>query len=103
MLSKEELEAFLSRGLTAHAKHTTTDPAELRRELEQVRREGFVICFEELKRGVNAIAVPLADPQGKVIAPLTALGPAYSMTRDKAMASLERLKAVSTEITQKLA
>jgi DNA-binding IclR family transcriptional regulator len=68
----------------------------------QGRGQKFAVCFEEQKIGFNALAVPVTDPQGKVIAALTVLGPAYSLTRDKAMDSLERLKAVSTEITQKL-
>ena len=37
------------------------------------------------------------------MAALSVHGPAYTFTRDKAMASLERLKAVSREITMKLA
>ncbi len=99
---ESDLEAFLSKGLERHTKHTTTEAAQLRRELEEVRQQGFAVCFEELKAGFNAIAVPVADPQGQVIAALAVLGPAYSLTRDKAMDSLERLTAISTEITQKL-
>jgi IclR family KDG regulon transcriptional repressor len=96
------LEALLDKGLPSYTEHTITDPDTLREELQRVRQEGFATCFEEDSLGLNAIAVPIEDPSGTVIAALAVLGPAYSLTRAKAMASLERLKAISKEITRKL-
>jgi DNA-binding IclR family transcriptional regulator len=99
---ENELGVFPDKSLSCDTERTIVDPAEVRAELRRVRDQGFATCFEEHKLGFNAVAVPVADPQGKVIAALAALGPAYSMTHDKAMASLERLQAVSREITRKL-
>ncbi len=100
---ESELAALLERDLPRHTEHTVTDPVALREDLRQIREQGFAPCFEEYRLGVNAIGVPVADQNGTVVAALTILGPAYTLTRDKAMASLERLKAVSREITVKLA
>jgi DNA-binding IclR family transcriptional regulator len=96
------LTAFLARDLPRFTEHTLTDPTELREELRRIREQGFAACFEGYRLGVNAIGVPVADHNGTVVAALSILGPAYTLTRDKAMASLERLKAVSREITVKL-
>ena len=75
---------------------------ELRAELERVREQGFATCFEERKDGANAIAVPLAKPDGTVVATLSIVGHAYSLTHEKAMHSLEILRGIATEISLKL-
>ena len=98
-----ELSAVLDKGLHRYTEHTVTDPAALRSHLQQIRQQGFAPCFEEYQLGVNAIAVPIENREGRVVAALSVLGPAYTLTRDKAMASLERMKAVSREIAMKLA
>jgi DNA-binding IclR family transcriptional regulator len=100
---ESELAALLEQGLPGYTEYTVTDPEDLREYLRQIREQGFAACFEEYRLGVNAIGVPVADQNGTVVAALSILGPAYTLTRDKAMASLERLKAVSREITVKLA
>jgi len=98
-----ELTALLGQDLPRYTEHTVTDSTTLREELRRIREQGFAACFEEYRLGVNAISVPVVDQNGTVVAALSILGPAYTLTRDKAMASLERLKAVSREITVKLA
>jgi DNA-binding IclR family transcriptional regulator len=97
-----ELTTLLEQGLPHYTEHTITDRLALREHLHEVRQQGFATDFEEYKLGANAIAVPVADQEGKVLAALSILGPAYTLTREKAMASLERLKAISREITMKL-
>ena len=100
---ESELAALLEQGLPRYTEHTVTDPVALREELRRIREQGFATDLEEYKLGANAIGVGVADPQGTVVAALAVLGPAYTLTREKAMASLERLKAVSREITIRLA
>lgn len=100
---ESELAAVLERGLPRHTEHTVTDPTALREELLRVREQGFATDFGEYKLGANAIAVPVADREGAVLLALAILGPAYTLTREKAMESLERLKAISREITIRLA
>lgn len=94
---------WLEQDLPSFTEHTVTDPVALREELRQIREQGFAACSEEYKLGVNAVAVPVSDQEDVVVAALSVLGPAYTLTRDKAMASVERMKAVSREISIKLA
>jgi DNA-binding IclR family transcriptional regulator len=98
-LEESELTALLEEGLPRYTESTITEPAILREELQRVREQGFGVCFEEAERGVNAIAVPIVKPDGTVVAALAVVGRAYTMTQEKALASLERLKATSVEIT----
>ena len=100
---EDVLSAVLEQGLVRDTEHTITDPAELRRELQRVREQGYATCFEEGKLGMNTIAVPVRDPEEQVVAALAIAGPSYRLTRERALAAVEQLKAVSGEITRKLA
>ena len=96
------LQAVLDDELARYTEYTITDPADLRSELQRVREQGFATCFEEAKPGLTDVAVPVRNPHGQVVAALAVAGPAYRMTREKAVGSLEMLRAISREITLKL-
>jgi DNA-binding IclR family transcriptional regulator len=99
---EDVLLAVLDAGPVAETEHTITDPAALRQELEKVRAQGYATGFEESLLGTNGFAVPVRDPDGEVIAALAIAGPSYRLTRDQGLASVEKLKAISGEITRKL-
>jgi DNA-binding IclR family transcriptional regulator len=96
------LQAVLDEGLARDTEYTITDPAELRKHLQGVREEGYATCFEEKELGYNGVGVPVRNPEGQVIAALAIAGPSYRLTREQAVASVEKLKAISGEITRKL-
>jgi len=50
--------------------HTVTLPAQLRRVIEQVRRDDYCLSSEEHELGVHALAVPLRNLQGQTVAAL---------------------------------
>jgi DNA-binding IclR family transcriptional regulator len=97
-----ELALLLEKGLARYTQNTITDPVLLRQEVQRVRQRGYATCLEEQEPGVNAVAVPITMPDGDVVAARTVVGRAYRLTREKAVASLEMLKAISKEITLKL-
>jgi len=43
--------------------------------LERVKRNGFAFCDEEYETGIRALAVPVFNGKGKVIASITAIAP----------------------------
>ena len=99
---QDDVERYLAGGLPRSTEHTITDPAEVRKELQLVREQGFATCLEEENSGLNAVAVPIMKHDDGVLAAMAVVGPAYSLTREKLMASVEILKGVSAEITRKL-
>ncbi|TFZ08130.1 IclR family transcriptional regulator domain-containing protein [Ramlibacter humi] len=50
--------------------HTTVEPRQLRRIVEQVRQQDFCVASEEHELGVHAASVPLRNLEGKVVAAL---------------------------------
>lgn len=57
------------------APSTIVDPEELARDLDAVRARGYAIAVDELEPGLWAVAAPIRDAGGAVIAALSVAGP----------------------------
>lgn len=79
-MSAEELEAYLDRApLTKFTERTICTRERLLEALEEVRAEGCSSTRDELCDGVSALAVPIADPWGAIIAAIGASAPTIRM------------------------
>jgi len=68
-LPDDALEAYLAHvRLQPRTARTTTDPAQLRERLLEVRAQGWALVDQELEEGVTSIAVPVRDAAGAVVA-----------------------------------
>lgn len=68
-LSDGELDAWLTRAeLTRYTPHTITGTAELRAAVAKVRRNGYSLVDQELEIDLRAVAVPVVNAAGRVIA-----------------------------------
>jgi IclR family pca regulon transcriptional regulator len=75
-LPTRDLEAHLSHAqFISHTKHSITDIKALRHALLLVRRDGFSLVDQELELGLCALAVPLRNAAGRVIAALNVGAP----------------------------
>ena len=76
----EELDGVLPqmefRRLTAT---TISDPAELRRHLQRVRKNGYAFDLEEHEAHIRCVAAPIWDPNGAVNASLSLTAPVVRM------------------------
>ena len=70
---------MLAGPLEVFTPHTVTDPASLRAELMSVRTRGYAQAVEEFEEGLNAVAAPVRQADGRVIASLGVSGPAFRM------------------------
>jgi DNA-binding IclR family transcriptional regulator len=68
-------DAVLARGLPAFTRQTITDPATLRVELADIRQSGYAIADEDLDVGGAAVAAPIRDWSGEVVAAISVAGP----------------------------
>lgn len=81
-LPESELSAWLEgRALARLTPYTVTDPAALRKILDQIRQQDFCIASEEHEIGVHAVAVPLRNLQGKTVGALNAVLPPQRLAR----------------------
>ena len=76
-MPEAERQQLLARPLEALTARTVTDPARLRRQLEEVRVRGYATIREELEEGLNAVAAPVRQSDGAVVAALSVSGPSF--------------------------
>lgn len=82
-LPEERLEQILARRLERFTEQTITDPSRLRAELKQVRRMGYGIAEEELETGLSAVAAPLWNHEGRVVAVISVSGPSFRLPKER--------------------
>jgi IclR family pca regulon transcriptional regulator len=63
--------------------HTVTDVGKLRQILAQTRRLGYNAVVDELDYGITALAVPITDPAGRVVAAVNTSGYSGKLTVDQ--------------------
>jgi IclR family pca regulon transcriptional regulator len=70
-LAPDALDAYFAQvKLKAYTDYTVVSASRLRVLLDEVRRDGYALVDEELEVGLRAIAVPVRDASGQVIAAL---------------------------------
>ena len=94
--------ASSARPLERYTPATITDPAALRRQLEQVVEDGWASTLEELEAGLNAVAAPIRYQDGTVIAAVSVSGPSYRLTPARMEAAARAVAAAGREISERL-
>ncbi len=82
---REWLKSHPLRRLTAH---TVTDVRLLRELIDQARRQDFCMASEEHELGVQALAVPLRNIEGKTVAALNVVAAPHRLTLDAMQSDL---------------
>lgn len=105
-LPTEEIERLLAQvsPLPRHTPKTITEPKELLREIELVRRQGWALVDQELEQGLRSVAVPVVDCAGMPIAALNVGTHASRWTIQKlTQEALPLLKQTAAQISTLLA
>lgn len=71
----DDIDRVLRGPLPAVSPETVTDPAELRRRLSAIRRQGYVVAPGSIESVSTGIAVPIHDRAGGTLAALSAIVP----------------------------
>jgi len=100
-LPPDELSAVLADGLEQYTESTVTDPTVLREHLEQVRTNGYAAVFGEHEMGLSAIAAPIRDLEGEVIAAITISGPSFRINGHTIARLATHVLSAAGEISQR--
>jgi DNA-binding IclR family transcriptional regulator len=76
--------------LETKTKQSLENKGEVERELLEVWEQGFGLSMAELEPGLNAVAAPIKDSRGRVVAALSVSGPESRLVED-------RLKSLGTQ------
>jgi DNA-binding IclR family transcriptional regulator len=89
-------------GLAPCTERTITTLETLMEELARVRRRGFATAFSEWIAGTNAVAVPVLDARGRVVASLGVWGPSSRITPARVAELVAQARAAAAAITARL-
>lgn len=101
-LPDERLDQILAGRLERFTEQTITDPGRLRAELEQVRRMGYGIAEEELEMGLSAVAAPIRNHEGQVVACISVSGPSFRLPRERLVELGLKTKQAAGTISRKM-
>lgn len=100
-LEPQALRAYLAAtDLAARTPGTITDPQTLLDQLRTIRHEGHSLDRGEFMPDMIAIAVPIQDANGRLLATLSVHAPALRFDLDRARASLPQLRAAAEALTR---
>jgi DNA-binding IclR family transcriptional regulator len=101
-LPPTELDRFLEGSLPSYTSFTITDAEMIRKELKQVARQGYAVNNEEQELGLVAVAAPIFDHTGRVIAALSIGGPSARMTGENYQKIVQSVVATAGKISTDL-
>jgi len=98
-LPAQVLAGILSKPLKTYTKNTISSADDLRQQLGLIRQQGYAFDDEEFETGIRAVACPIFDRTGKIIAAISIPSPASRMKPERvpeiASALAEATRAVS--------
>ena len=101
-LPSTELDLILKQPLKAFTQNTLTSADDLCNALEQVRSQGYGVDMEEFEEGIRAIAVPIFNRQGQVMAAMGAPIPVSRIALERIGEIAEAYKKTAGAISRRM-
>ncbi|MFI2188530.1 IclR family transcriptional regulator [Streptomyces sioyaensis] len=100
--TKERAALLTEAGLKKVTPRTITAKTKLEKQLTEARERGYVCSLEEFEIGLHAMAAPIRNPDGRVIAALSASGPSYRFTEERLHEVAPVLLSGAEEISRRM-
>ena len=71
-------------------------------ELETIRRQGYAISYAERETGVSAVAAPIFNQYGQIVASLSISGPSFRYEQENMEKFIHLIKSVTRNISRSL-
>lgn len=82
--------------------NTLASRRSLSEELERVRQRGYAVDNEECSLGIRAVAAPIRDSRGTVVAAVSIAGPTQRLTEERIAGLARQVMAAGEEISRRL-
>ncbi|MES2912427.1 MAG: IclR family transcriptional regulator [Pseudomonadota bacterium] len=93
---------IVAAGLPALTPKTITGVKELEKELEQIRKQGWAIAPDEAVMGLNALAAPIFDAAGKIVATIAIVDAVQFMPGKVTKLQIETLVNAGASISESI-
>lgn len=100
-LTDDEVNRTLG-AMPAYTEATITTKARLRRDLDEARTRGYAVAVDELEVGLTALAAPIRNAHGDVIASLSVSGPTFRLDAARIEEILPQLLEAAGEVSHRL-
>ncbi|MGD0152564.1 MAG: IclR family transcriptional regulator [Thermacetogeniaceae bacterium] len=98
----EYLQRIAQNNLERYTPNTITDVQELKRELCQIKEQGYSIDREEIELGLICIGAPIFTVQNRVIAAISVSGPTTRLTPDRMPEIIAAVKEAAARISERI-
>jgi DNA-binding IclR family transcriptional regulator len=88
--------------LASYTDSTITTMRALQRELTQVRARGYAVAVDELEFGLTAVAAPVRDIHGDVVASISVSGPSFRIDASRVPELADAVMAAAVEVSGRL-
>ena len=96
------VEGIMAKKLEGYTQRTITDPGDLQNELLIIQHEGYAMAEEELEQGLSAVAAPIRNHDGDVIAIISLSGPSFRLPRQRLKGLGRATKQTTDAISRQL-
>jgi DNA-binding IclR family transcriptional regulator len=96
------LKEVLRRGLPQLTSKSIVDPSKLRAQLKKIAADGYAVNEQERFDGVRAVAVPVRDSRGHVVAALSVAGPVQRLDDERLVELRNALLVESVALSKAL-
>lgn len=100
-LDDADLEAALG-ALPTYTSRTITTLPQLREELDRVREQGYAVAIDELEVGLTAVAAPVRNAHGDVVASMSVSGPSFRLGEDRVDEVVAQTVEAAAEVSHRL-
>jgi len=101
-LPEADLAECLTPPLARFTGRTITDAAAFSSLLAEVRRQGYATAVEELEAGLTAVAAPVRNAEGVVVASISASGPSFRIPLDRIPVLADSVRRAAAEVSRRL-
>lgn len=101
-LDPGRIDEVIAQGLKPATSRTVTDPTQLRMELNEIRQQGWAFSMGELTPDVAAIAAPLRDSNGEVVASISIGFVASRYSEDRLAVLVKAVRRAAEQISSQL-
>lgn len=99
---EKSFEKAMEAGLPKMGPNSITDPVKLYEDLQNVRRQGYSVCIDEMHEDVVSIGAPVKDYTGRVVASVSVVGPRQRIGEEKIPHFVSAVVQAGKEISARL-
>lgn len=101
-LPEPRVKEILKSGRRKYTEYTTTDLAEIHKQLALTRERGFATSEQEYELGINAVAAPILDARQQPVAAMAIVGPTFRMTPERMLELGPKLRATTDALAREI-